>query len=360
MLESLWKKILRRERYSPWWLIMPLLWLAAAVYRLLSVLHRVRVRPVAASVPVISVGNITVGGTGKTPLVQSLAVGMINEGVRVGIVSSGYGRRSTAPIIEPGYRLQQMNSLDTGDETKLLSTLVPRAMFSIDNSKANAAIRLANSGEIDLIIVDDGFQHFELQRDVDIVTFDAALSDRLLRPFPAGMCREGMSSLKRADILVITRAGFATDLQELRQRLQQAAPSAQHYSAQFQISELIGTQRSLPVKYLKDKSIFLFAGIGNFDVLRREVDSHAGDLDGWLELSDHQEYSPELLDRIREEAERYGSDLIVTTGKDWVKLNDFDFGRETYYLSQTIDLDPGEEKLIAALLHSLQLEGRRR
>jgi tetraacyldisaccharide-1-P 4'-kinase len=114
------------------------------------------------------------------------------------------------------------------------------------------------------------------------------------------------------------------------------------------------------LKYLEDKSVFLFAGVASFDTLRRQVDALAGDLDYALELADHQEYDQATLLKVKRMADRFGSDLILTTGKDWFKLGDFDFGREIYYLSQTIDLDPGEEKLTASLLQRLQLPTRHR
>ena len=97
--------------------------------------------------------------------------------------------------------------------------------------------------------------------------------------------------------------------------------------------------------------------MGNFRSLKRQVTALAGDLDHALELSDHQTYGPALLRRIRRLADRYDSDLILTTGKDWVKLHGFDFGRETYYLDLSVDLDPGEERLLAYIREKLGLPG---
>ncbi len=336
------------------------LWLASLFYRLFFAWHKSRKRsPVKVNVPVISVGNITVGGTGKTPMVNFLAHFFIEEGYRVGIVSSGYRRQSEKSFVEPGYRVANMPTEETGDEVKLLAMLLPEAVFSLDRSKAQAAQRLAETGKVDVILVDDGFQHFELARDLDIVTYDAAVPKELLKPFPYGMLREPLSALQRADVIIITRSNFAKDRGKLQKKLKAINPHAKHYHAHFSVDELISKDRRLPVKYLEDKSVFLFAGVGNFRPLRKQVTALAGDLDEAVELSDHQQYTPRLLAKLKEQADRWDSDVIVTTGKDWVKIGDFDFKREMYYLSQEIDLDPGEEKLIAYLQEKLGLAKRR-
>ena len=360
-LERLWKRILYREPYTLWDIPAFFLWVASLLYRVGAALHqRLSGPPTAVGKPVISVGNLSVGGAGKTPLVGMLAARLLDAGLRVGVVSSGYGRQSDEPVLEPGYRVQRMDTGRVGDEVRLLAERLPEAVFAVDASKTAAARRLADRDDVDVIIVDDGFQHRRLRRDLDIVAYDAAVKRRVLKLFPYGILREPLSALKRADIIVVTRARFATDIKELLKRLARINPLASLYTAQFVPEALVGRDRSLPVKYLEDKSVFLFAGVGNFLSLRRQVAALAGDLDGWLELSDHQVYDTALLEHIKRLADRYDSDVIVTTAKDWVKLGDFDFGREIYYLDISVDLDPGEEKLTAQVLQRLNLTPQRR
>ncbi|MCK4606155.1 MAG: tetraacyldisaccharide 4'-kinase [candidate division Zixibacteria bacterium] len=356
MLERLWKKIIRRKTFSPWAIPALGLWLCSVVYRLLFHLVKTHTRAdVKVGIPVVCVGNITVGGTGKTTMVEFLTRFLMKEGLRVGIVSSGYGRSSERSFVEPGYRVQKMQVEQTGDEVMLLANLLPEAVFSVDRVKARAAENLARAGVVDLVLVDDGFQHFRLARDLDIVTFDAAIDRKLLRPFPAGLLRESMSSLQRADVVIVTRSNFAEDLGVLKKELQSLSPRAQHYCSQFLIAGLRGRDRHLPLKYLEDKSVFLFAGVGNFEPLRRQVAARCADLDDALELSDHQVYDQQLLNHIKTHADHHNSDVIITTGKDWMKLPDFAFGREIYYLAQSTDLDPGEEKLVEYLIDRLDL-----
>jgi len=313
---------------------------------------------VRVSCPVVAVGSVSVGGSGKTPLVMLLASFLNDEGLKVGIVSSGYGRQSHDSVVAPGYKIQDMPVTDVGDEVKLLSLGLPEVIFSVADIKAEAATNLAAEEKVDIIIVDDGFQHFRLHRDLDIVTFDAAVKRRLYRMFPLGVLREPLSSLRRADLLVITRCSFVRDINRLQEILRKYNSEAPFYRARFLISELVGPGRNLPAKYLEDKSVFLFAGVGNFRPLKKQVSALSADLDYALELSDHQVYDDSVLNRIKNLADKYDSDMILTTVKDWVKLGSFDFGREIYYLTQTIDLDPGEEKLIEYLKDKLELHGK--
>jgi len=359
MLEQLWKRIIRREPYS--YLDLPafLLWLASFFYRAGFKLRRATAgEPVRLSVPVLSVGNITVGGSGKTPVVAFLARDLISAGIRVGIVSSGYGRADHVPFVEPGYRVREMKVAQTSDEIMLLAQLLPEAQFAVDPVKTTAARTLAETGQVDMIIVDDGFQHFGLARDIDLVTYDAGLERRLLKPFPYGVLREPKSALARADIIVITRAKFAIDINAIKRDLRKINPGAGLYHATFHAVNIVGQDRQLSIKYLEDKSVFLFAGVGNFRALERQVSALSADLDYALELSDHQRYDRTLLEDIKKKADRYDSDLILTTLKDWVKVEDYDFGREFYYLDLVIDLDPGEEKFVAGMIDRLQLTPR--
>ena len=356
MVERIWKKIIRREPYTLWDIPAFLLWLISFPYRLGAWIHRQTAgEPEKVSAPLISIGNITVGGTGKTPLVAFIARDLTNDGHRVGIVSSGYGRTDETAVMAPGYQVRDMGVSITGDEIMLLSGMLPEAVFSIDRSKTQAARTLADSGQVDLIIVDDGFQHYKLARDIDLVAYDAGIKRRYLKPFPYGMLREPRSALARADVIIITRAKFALDINAIKKDLRKINPEAKIFHAGFEAESIVGADQSLSIKYIEDKSVFLFAGVGNFRSLERQVSAFSGDLDYALEFSDHQNYQPADLELIKRLADKYDSDLILTTHKDWVKLGDFDFGREIYYLDLRVDLDPGEEKLLEYLTATLHL-----
>jgi len=344
MLEQLWKKIIRRKPYSLWDVPAFFLWLVSFVYRLGFILKKRLVgEPIRVSVPVLSVGNLTVGGSGKTPIVARLAQTSSRRACAwyrfFRLRASG-----TGPDPRPGLSRAGNEGCQHGDEVMLLAQQLPNAVFSVDVSKWQAAKRLADSGVIDMIILDDGFQHFNLARDLDLVTYDAGLKRRMLKPFPYGMLRESVQALERADIIIVTRAKLASDISAIKRELRLLSPKASLYHAGFRAVDIVGRDQRLSVKYLADKSVYLFAGVGNFKALERQVSMLAADLDHAQEFSDHQHYDPALLEEIRQEADRFDSDLVLTTLKDWVKIGDFDFGREFYYLDQSIDLDPGEEK----------------
>jgi len=357
VLEHLWKLILRRGRYSPLNVPAFFLWIASYLYRAGARLKMLLSgSPVKVGVPVISVGNVTVGGSGKTPLVGLLAREFLKRGVRVGVVSSGYGRTLRKPVLASGRELQSRRAVETGDEVLLLASSVPDAVFSVDRSKTVAARRLAESGRVDLIVVDDGFQHRKLWRDIDIIAFDVSLDERLLHPFPYGVLREPLSSLGRAQAIVLTRTDLDYGISSVRDLLCRYSPGAEVIDSTFNITELVATDGRYPTKLLQVRSAFLFAGIASFESLLRQVKPMVRKLDFALELADHQRYNRALLHRIKGMADRFGSECILTTGKDWVKMGHFDFGRESYYLEVEVELQPSVEQFINRLAQILKVK----
>lgn len=328
------------------------LFILSLAYRAAAAISRLRSRKkVKLNVPVISIGNIAVGGTGKTPIVGTIASYLIRECYKVAIVSSAYGRTEEVSFVKPGYQVIEMPVSQTGDEVMLLAELLPEAVFSVDRMKSKAAMNAVSSEyKPDILLVDDGFQHYALNRDFDIVTYDAGIKSQQLKMFPYGVLREPKSSLKRADVIIITRAKFAKDIALLSEKLQKIAPHSHIFSARFHTGELIGHRQKLSTKYLEDKSVLIFAGIGNFRAFQKQIRALTPNLDQAIEFSDHQNYTENILNNIKQQADRHDSEVIVTTAKDWYKVRHFDFGRELYYLSQTIDLDPGEEKLVEMLV----------
>lgn len=356
MLEAAWKAVMRRKTFSLLHIPALLLWLISLCYLPIVKLARKYTQATKVGTPVISVGSITVGGSGKTPIVEFLAKLLIHDGYRVGIVSSGYRRKNRESFLEPGYRVVNLPVEKTGDEVMLLAHSLPHALFSVDTVKVEAAKRMAKGEQVDVIIVDDGFQHHKLGREIDIVTFDAALPRSCQQLLPYGVLREPMSVLQAAEVIVITRANVAKDITAFQNRLRKSvSPQAKYYAAHFFSRELKAKQRTMPIKYLDDKSVFLFAGVGSFAALKRQATSLSGNLVGVMEFADHQWYTQAQLERVKREAADRNADVILTTAKDWVKFGDFDFGREIYYLDLAVDLNPGEEHLVSWLKETLRL-----
>lgn len=356
MLERIWKTIIRSRGLSPWRLLQPILWLASLGYRAGLALHRATMgAPVPLPIPVLSIGNITVGGTGKTPLVAEIAEQMAAMNFRVGIVASGYGRIDQTPVLETGRALASRSASDIGDEAKLLATRLPDLLFAIDRSKTIAAQKLTASGQVQVIIVDDGFQHRRLKRTLDLVVLDTSVEPRLHRLLPSGLLREPLSGLNRADVVILSRWDLCTDRPFFEQLTSALPGTTAPFTARFALGELISPARRIPITTLRGRRPLLFAGIGNFAALRRQIETACGGAVAALELSDHQVYDDTLVAHIRREAQKVEADLIVTTEKDWMKVDAFDFGREIYYVDQKVALEPGSDRLLELIVRRLGL-----
>lgn len=356
MLEQIWKETLRREGLSVWSILAGLFWILSLFYGLGAWINRHRPRWVArVNVPVISIGNIAVGGSGKTPLVMAIAGAFVKRGYEVGIVSSGYGRDSTDSIIGRGKEICLRTASEVGDEALLLAERLPSVVFSIHPVKSEAARKLTNQLAVDLIIIDDGFQHFGLHRDLDIVAIDATSPAKWLNPMPLGILREPISSLRSADIIVYTRSNVAGDVGNLREIVSPCTKHAKSISANFTTDMLVGKSRSEPLSYLKDKRVLAFAGIGHFDHFRRQIEKMAGTLVTAIELSDHQKYDEATVARLKKAIGQHDPQIVLTTAKDWVKTRDFDFGPEFYYLELKVTFLPPEDDFVAEITQKLKL-----
>jgi tetraacyldisaccharide 4'-kinase len=361
MAERFWKQYLTRSSHSFWWLLTPVMGMISGLYFLGSRIHRAfHGSPRRVGIPVVSIGNVSVGGSGKTPTVIFLAECLSARGVRVGIVSSGYGRSGSKPASGFGSELDMMSADEIGDEVKLLAHHFPQLRFSVAVSKTHAAEQISQSGSVDLILVDDGFQHHGLFRDLDIVLWDATVPVQSIHLLPHGVLREPVSSLKRAGVVILTRVDQCGAIEAVRSFVKSAAPHAHIFEARFIHTELIGRSTRYPMTFLNQRRVMLFAGIGNFGAFRRQVEAEGAIMASALEFDDHQHYDRTTLERIANLAAGDRVDLIVTTGKDFVKLGDFDFGRECCYLGLTVDMSPSGDKLVEIILQQSNMKDAQR
>ena len=298
------------------------------------------------AVPVISVGNITVGGTGKTPLVQWLAHHLADRGRNICIVSRGYRRENAKQqiVVSDGEQILA-DVAQSGDEAMMLAqSLLGKCAVVCDPDRVAAAAWTIDHLKSDLLLLDDGFQHRRLERDFDIVTIDATNPFGNGRLLPSGILREPIKSLSRADCIVLTRT--ATDDADLIERLRQVtnAPIFQSRTTIQQFGRLDTN------KYDKDafnlsQPLAAFCGIGNprafFDQLRD------ADLDVRHEVSfrDHHKYSQADIDHLTEHAQAKGAQALVTTAKDSVKLPTLRFELPSYVAQIDVEIS-GATKLL--------------
>ncbi len=271
-----------------------------------------------ADAVVVSVGNITVGGTGKTPLVIWL-YNYIAQNSR--LKTQNYG----CAILTRGYKSIQNPRLkpqDFGDEPAMLVGACPGAKVIVNPDRVAGAARAVDKLGAKAVIMDDGFQHRRLHRDLDIITIDATCPFGYGRMLPAGLLREPVNSLKRADAVVITKCDQIgeAELSRIEEKLRQINPDmvvARSVHKPVCVRFLSG--REIGVEELKDKKIFAFCGIGNPDAFLNTLKKTGAWLVGSKIYNDHHHYCENDITDICEEAGYLDADLILSTQKDWTK-----------------------------------------
>jgi tetraacyldisaccharide 4'-kinase len=288
-----------------WWRADPPLWSsllvpAQLIFRAGAALHRTFSQPARAGVPVISVGSLTAGGGGKTPVVMALARKLAARGLRPAVLSRGYGRRSRVPLaVTP-----DTSALLGGDEPVLLAR---RGLQVFVGPRRAALLEMARSAGV--LLLDDGLQHHALARDLDVIDADASnpLGNGCL--LPRGPLREPIAALRRVrrGLLWLTRCDLPRDprTQDLIDRGFPLVESAFVTSAD-----------------LRGRRAFLLAGIARPPSFEATVRAAGAEIAGARWFRDHHVFSERDLSIVRREAQRAGADLIATTEKDFVRVRD--------------------------------------
>ena len=270
--------------------------------------------------PVISVGNITMGGTGKTPAVLLLAEKLRHR--QPGILTRGYGRNAPEKyvVLEAGARVPVAYS---GDEPQMFlrSGLAP---VGIGPDRYRAGRMLEQRFRAGVLILDDGFQHVRLARRVDIVLVDALDPFGGCRLFPLGRLREPLKELRRADVLVITRAEHGRNVEAVERRLRQYNAHAPVFRAGVEpvawVNYTTG-ERTAPESFA-GAAAGAFCGLGNPQSFWTTLSSLGVEPLDCHSFEDHHTYRPHELRRVADVARRAGAGVLLTTGKDALNLPD--------------------------------------
>ena len=264
---------------------------------------------------VLCVGNLTTGGTGKTPLVAWLARYLQGKGLRVAILTRGYRSKVRATHASP--------LPDHTDEPAELAAACPGTPIIVNPDRVAGATEAIRDHGAQVLVMDDGFQHRRLARDIDIVTIDATEPFGYGRLLPAGLLREPLGALRRAHAVVLTRCdqvspqtmdGIESTIRKINPNLTFARSA--HTPSMVRLAD--GSQ--LAPGGLKGKKVFAFCGIGNPDGFIRTVESCGCRIVGKCILNDHQAYSDSLLADLHVQAKAGGAELLLTTQKDWTKI----------------------------------------
>lgn len=288
----------------------------------------------------ISVGNITTGGTGKTPLVAYVAARLAERGETVCILTRGYGRKhaNKRVLVSDGNEVVADVSIAGDEPFELARQLLGKAIVIADADRVAAAEWAKRKFGVTAFVLDDGFQHRKAKRDLDIVCIDATKPDgytkagslRSGRVLPAGRLREPIANLRRADVVVITRADLVDDISNLRTEISDLNSDAAIVTAKNRIVNL---------EELNEKRVFAFCGLGNPQNFYEQLRRAGSNVAGTKSFADHHQYSQKDIDWIESEALACGADLLVTTAKDDVKLSDLKFLMPKRVIRIEIEID---------------------
>ncbi len=326
-------------------LLVPLSLLYGGIARLRQLAFAAGLRPVYRSpLPVVSVGNMTVGGTGKTPVVDRLVKSFLRDGKRPVVISRGYAGTYSGPVglVSDGKELL-LTAVEAGDEPYLLARRNPDCPVLIAKKRVAAVKYVEHNIPADVIVLDDGFQHLALGRKVDVLLLDAERPLGNGWPLPAGNLREFPGSLQRADFLIMTRAG-----QPQQSFWGRAVYNSCHCLADT-ARDLDGTEVRLDD--LKKMRLAAFAGIGKPESFFSALEAVGLGLAGKIFLPDHADYRQRrTMEKLR--AASAGIDAYITTEKDAVKLSSDQFDLPCYQLGVNIDIENYErlwKELVAEL-----------
>lgn len=279
-------------------------------------------------IPVISVGNITCGGTGKTPIVIDIARYLINKQVSVGILSRGYNRRGLESLVVVGDGHGQFASVSkAGDEPLMIAQAVPQAVVLSSSDRYAAGMQAIHKFGSKVIILDDGYQHYRLQRNLDLVLVDYAdmlMKDALL---PAGRLREPPDALGRASQIVITKIPDHFDnkqLKRLEDFIGRFAPYAPINHCRFIAKQLhgfiSGKPVSLPNSYLTGLNVVAFCGLAKPEGFQSLIKGLGANILATHTFPDHHWYSPSDISMLEAALKEKQAQFFITTEKDFVKI----------------------------------------
>lgn len=282
-------------------------------------------------IPVISVGNLTLGGTGKSPMVAWLCRFFLEQNAHPGLVSRGYKKSSQSG----------------NDEFLEMSQRFPTIPHLQDKNRVEAIRRLLRTEKVDLIILDDAFQHRRVERTIDLVLLDATAPFGFGHIFPRGTLRESLGSLRRADAVLLTRSDLVSEAerQAIRQRVLAFHPNViwgetVHVPASLVSIESLSAE---PIKSIRGQSALAFCGIGNPAAFQKTLEHCGVRVAKLIPFPDHHRYTSRDAGEIVRTAKELGTDSILCTMKDLVKINRSDFaGLPLWAVSIEIQFTVGE------------------
>jgi tetraacyldisaccharide 4'-kinase len=318
-------------------LLIPILYLVSILYRIVTDLRNLFYKSGLFkihrfNIPIISVGNITTGGTGKTPFIIYLIEQLSASYKNIAVVSRGYGRESKGLHIVSDGKRNIISAILGGDEPVLIARKFSNIVVIVSEDRKKGIEIAINKFNSDLILLDDAFQHRKVHRDCDIVLVNANYPVNEEKLLPSGNLREGKNNISRADIIIITKVdkpGNYNEQIEYYKKFKEDVFLSKCINSDINIMKSNSTQNSVD---LKGDSVIAFSGIADPDSFKFDLQNSEIILKDFLDFKDHKLYRKNDIDKIINIAEKHNCINIVTTEKDFVKLNMKDFENYNLYV----------------------------
>lgn len=342
-------------------LFRTIIYLPAKLYELIIririVLYEYQyIKPKELNKVVISIGNITLGGTGKTPLVEYIAKFLNDESLETAIISRGYKRQDKSkPIVIVSDGKQLLASLkEAGDEPFMLAEKLKEIKIVIGSNRFEAGKLAIEKLGCEVILLDDGFQHLQLKRDLDIVVIDATNPFDNGEVVPLGRLREPIYGLKRAQMLIVTRSDRNLDrdlIFNILSGLDLNIPIIYAYHDFVGLRELT-TNKPAPIRKLVNAKIAVLCALGNPKVFIEDLEHYQAKVVSQHIFIDHHNYQQSDIDQVLSQAKLAKAEFIVTTEKDAVKIKKFSFDLPIYISEIKVEFED-EIRLKSILLKAV-------
>ncbi len=274
---------------------------------------------------IISVGNITTGGTGKTPAVIYLAQSLLEQNYAIAILSRGYGRKTAGTQLVTDGKTIVNDWRNFGDEATLMSQKLKGIPIVVDENRYRGGLFLIDKFKPDIIILDDGFQHRSLERNIDIVLLNCHDQPKEHKMIPYGNLREPLRHLNRADILILTKSNLIQPSAYLKNLIKKSTSLTLSSSVSFKKS--FTDTEGQPIRVDDNISVLAISGIADTQSFHTTLELMGVNVRDTIKYIDHHNYAQKDIIEILDKAKKCNADIIVTTEKDIVKLKNYDFDK---------------------------------
>ena len=302
--------------------------------------------------PVVSVGNLTVGGTGKTPMTMWVAETLLEQGKKPAILSRGYRRKNPRDflLVSDGTSVLA-GPREAGDEPYLMALRCPGVVVAVGADRYELGRWVLSQMPIDCFVLDDGFQHLGLARDVNLLLVDSSDPAGILALLPAGRLREPLVEAGRASDIVLTRVEDESMIADVLDPIQAALGSTiDPITTRFAPQKLMRASESMPLSDVRGKRALLFSGIGNPEQFRRMVTAFGVQVADELVFRDHEAYGPSRVADIYRRVERCQPDVVLTTEKDLIKVqSNWSMSIPLFAVCLELEILDGQSRLERAL-----------